>query len=161
MSQLELSGPIVESINYLAALTSDAFISLQNALREAKLTLSVDELAYQVSTTAQEVSKAQAEGILQTVLSLYSAQRQYGFDSEQLLRNIGLSIESQLPKEQSSRALERLKSLLNDNEALSLISKAMDVCTEHDKLFRSVRIITDVRPIFRDDETQYLCPQRW
>jgi hypothetical protein len=45
---------------------------------------------------------------------------------------------------------ERLSTLLN-LECLLLAARAMDIGTEHDRVFHDARIFTDVRPVFGPD----------
>lgn len=151
MGQLELSPAVIGVVKHLATLDAPVFDSLKSALSQTKLTFSVDELAQQICKRVDSLNIEQAEGILRTLMSIYSTHRESKLDWEELLVSLGQSIGSTLSESELDNAMKRIRELLQSSESIQLIAKAMDVYNEHEKLFRSSRILTDIRPIFRDD----------
>ena len=152
MGQFELSRTVISVVKRLSALNISSFNSLRGAVAGAKLTFSIDELVQQVYKKVDSVDTEQVEGTLHTLLSIYSAHRDSKLDWDELFAKFSRSLGDELSKEELETAIVRLRELIESGDSIQLISKAMDVCNERDKVFQSSRILTDVRPIFRDDE---------
>jgi len=152
VGQFELSPAVIEAVKRLATLDSPSFNSLKGAMSQAKLTFSVDELAQQVSEQVGSLNAEQAEGILRTLMSIYSAHRDHRLDWDELLVSFSQSLGGALSGSELENTMQRVRELLQSSETIQLIAKAMDVYNEHEKVFRTSRILTDIRPIFRDDD---------
>ncbi len=152
MGTFELSPAVFGVVKRLADLKPTEFDVLKSALSTTKLTFSVDELASQVSEKVEVISIDQAEGILRTLMSIFSAHRDTKLDWNELLDSFMLSLAGELSEIERRTARQRLLALVQNSESIQLIAKAMDVYNEHERVFRASRIISDVRPIFRDDD---------
>jgi len=152
VGQFEFSDNVVMVVKRISELDDQSFSSLRKALADAKLTFSIEELAVQISKNITSLTIAESEGIIRTVLSMYSAQRDSKHDWNELFFAFRKSLGAELFEQQLEIALLRMRQLAEGSESIKLIGKAMTVCNEQDKVFLSSRILSDVRPIFRDDE---------
>ena len=86
--------------------------------------------------------------IVQTLIGLSLTRVRFDAPLDQFVRDISRTIKKDVGVLQ-----ERLKVLL-DADVLLRSARAFDVQHEHEKIFRSARIISDVRPIFNSTGTE-------
>lgn len=72
---------------------------------------------------------------------------------EELARGVSQASELDLPHDRREKLANRLVDLLAVDVA-AMIAKADGVITDHEHVFRSVRILTDVRAVFPDDPSR-------
>jgi hypothetical protein len=122
-----------------------------DALGRAK-TVNLRDLTALVATNLPTLALNEVREIVQTLLSLYSARTAMDMTVDSFVTDLitaAKQIQPELP--QPPEALqETLKSLLSVRP-LSMISKARGVHTDHENTFCSVRILTDLRPVFDVD----------
>jgi hypothetical protein len=112
--------------------------------------LSTTELARCISAAGQSLT-VPPEDVLDAIFSLIAERGYLGWSDEELPDKLSRSRDLDLDDESRARLAELLGPLL-DADAIALAAKATDVLSEHENVFLSSRVLTDIRPIFpRDD----------
>lgn len=136
-------------------LTDDEFGALANALKQAdpaEGTL-VDELVHRVTEAVSRLSPRSARGMVRALLSVESARTVHGNTLAGFANSIATSETLDLSPEEAASLATRIE-LLTEIPAVAVTAKAMSIADEHDRVFHSARILTDIRPVFGDDATQ-------
>lgn len=95
--------------------------------------------------------------ILKAVLSLYSLREKANLSTEELIQHIlkGLQIENDehlnLSEHEITNLENRLKSFLSIYGNLEISSKSSELLVEHQNIYYSSRLVSDIRPIFNSD----------
>jgi hypothetical protein len=121
------------------------------ALEKAK-SLNVRELTALVTAGLPSLAIKEAREIVQTLLSLYSART--GMDMTVDLFVTELLTAAKQVQAREPQPLETLQKTLSDLlsvRPLSMISKARGIHADHENTFCTVRILTDLRPVFDVD----------
>jgi hypothetical protein len=132
-------------------MSPDHFDAIEAALKAAEPRLRPSDLAREVANKARAVPEA--TDIVESVASLASAQAETSMKMDDLATEVSNS--KDLPLEPTERALlkDRLIRLLRV-EPLVVTGKALDVLHEDQRTFHSVRVLTDLRPVFREEASQ-------
>lgn len=91
--------------------------------------------------------------MLQALISLYSVGSGSGWTTTTVAEQVARSPDLDLDDAERTRFVERVGAALRV-DALFLAAKTLDVMTEHANVFVGARVLTDVRPIFRDDVSE-------
>lgn len=99
-----------------------------------------------------------AKSILRQALALHGLIKQRGFESFPLLEAVTAAIrkEATWSGDEIVRwtgLLPQLNNLLN-LQAVHLVSATLDLSYEHENIYASARILTDIRPVFSRDATK-------
>jgi hypothetical protein len=136
----------------LMALEPSVRKSLEEQLARTRGVLSPDKLAAVVSTAAK-LDVGPISRIIRMLLSLYTAREDKAAselageicDAAQALGNEKLK-----PKDGNWEGFRtQLTSLLSLDDSLGIVSKALNVMREHAHVYCTARVLTDVRPIFK------------
>jgi hypothetical protein len=159
MPKKTLSPPVPITIpgEYIAGFTKLIELSAENsrlvadALGKAK-SVSVRDLTMLVVENLPSLAVKDAREIVQTLLSLYFARASADVKIEQFVKDlIAAAKQSELPMPPfTDSAVESLTALLSV-KTLSMISKARGLHFDHENTFCSVRVLTDLRPVFDAD----------
>jgi hypothetical protein len=140
-------GPLRQFFE-LSSEGADAIIDQLGALPAFTAT---PELRRTVSEVWPRLSPAEAEAITLALISL--AQQRSNWELDELARLVSESPDLEIPnerREQFGAVLQRLIEL----EVLATTAKALAVLTRHEHVFQDARIMTDIRPVFRDDPSE-------
>jgi len=131
-------------------LSSEQSQLVANALEEAK-SVSARGLTTLVVKNLPSLAAKDAREIVQTLLSLYNARASTDIKVGQFAKELMAAAKQiDIPTSHSADALQSLTALLSV-KSLSMISKARGIHTDHENIFCSVRILTDLRPVFDVD----------
>ena len=99
--------------------------------------------------TANDLSPDDARLVMNALNTMYRIRAYAGVPLEEFISDICESLveDNELKTDDVPRLRERLTRVL-DVEALSVAAKALTLLNEHERLFCSVRIITDARPVY-------------
>lgn len=158
MSQLRTTNPeltvpryVRRGLEKLAGLTKESTQELLSVLKEEKASLSGSSMLQRIAARIEE-----AEGlndIIYMLLSIYRARQEYGLSTDTLVERMSSDIEELgLSQDQQGQLKERLLEFLSI-KSLAVTAKAANVMTSHERIFRKARILTDVRPIFEEDDS--------
>lgn len=143
----------VEPLVHFARLTDSQARGLFVALRDFPLTLRRDEIVEGVIART-ELPRAEVAGIVRVLLTLYALRAAHGLSSDELADLLVSAAERsdtpelKLDEAASGRFRNQIRDFLSLDQSVGVISKAIDVAIQHDKLLHQARIITDIRPVF-------------
>ncbi len=147
----------MRAIRRLADVDAEKFSTFKSATKSAGLTLSVDELAERFSA-ATNLNTDETRDFTHLIVALDAAKLEHSLSLSQLLTDIEEELSNLVSAEiltdaAAKQGLSRIRELLEQDTSLHLISKAINVFTEHQRVFQSCRILTDIRPVFLDSES--------
>ncbi len=149
------SNSYVRGINGLIGLTRDQAEGLISALQtEQPIYYEPGQLTRHLQSKVAIDPKVLSQ-IIQALVSLYTTRAVTGLPVSEFVdlacetgQKRGLNLAD-------PQVLERLKqnlvALLEVEGSLAVVSKAVNVVTEQDRIFSQARVVTDLRPVFRED----------
>lgn len=155
MAQLRIPKQYQVGIKKLYALNDKVAQELLYILTAEKPVLSRKKFIACVSSKVEGVEIGDIEEIISTLLALHSFRAFIDKTIPDFVEDIAYAqnlTDLEIPSEGQERIKERLVNFLS-SKTLSVTAKALDVLTEHERVFDSVRIITDVRSIFGEGLT--------
>lgn len=138
----------IDAIAALRDMTGDQFEELKASLEEVSSFAGTSGLI-EYAARAESLTAEDAQSIVLALLSLYAQLKFHGWTSEDLAS--GVSRSDDLPKPDNPDQLAQRLQLLLDLDSVVTTGRALDLLTEHEHLFHSARILTDIRPVFGDD----------
>ena len=154
MAPIRIPKRELPSLKKLAEIDQSCFASFISALEAARPTLTPRQFANQISDKVGTIASEDLLTILNTVFALYGMKEKGGGSSEDLADSVSKaaaeskSKDIRFPAEKQALLKDRLKLLLDLDKPLAVTSKALDVMTEHERIFCGARILTDMRPVF-------------
>ena len=138
-------------VTRIAALSTTDFNRFLEAIRTAQPALSIDHLATEVS---QALSGIEDVGeIVYTLASMNRFRLRAGHTVEQFVSEIAASVDADAeptPSFDRMEFSERVSALLNA-ESLLVSVRANDLQRNHDRVFLSARVASDIRSVFDPD----------
>jgi hypothetical protein len=119
-------------------------------------TLLVDlEQSVAASSSVQNLSPTDAKQLIDAITSMSAVRASAGVSLDQFIADVCESLreEEELTSTQEPAFRERLAKALSI-EILNVKAKALALSNEHEHLFCSARIFTDMRPIYGEDPSQ-------
>lgn len=144
-------------IKLLLAMEDEAFQFLLTALEAESPSLNSEKLFQSISQSIQNVDNAVLANIIEILKSFYDFRSSRKLDNNDAIEQIISScIEDESLSDifdEGSKFLfrERLLSILDSENSLSLAYKILNVTRDQERLFLESRILTDIRTIFRSD----------
>lgn len=129
------------------------FDALADALAEATPVLRPESLAASIASTVSSLSEPALTELFSALTSLTGLGRLQNATVEEIAERLAASEDLETPKEERDRFAGRVAQTL-DSRTVRILGKAVDLGTEHDKVFVGARVLTDVRPIFGEDAAQ-------
>jgi len=126
---------------------------LPAVLKAVTPTLQVESLANSLSSQFG-FDAGRMRQLMSMLLSMYSARLEHETSAAEFTEAIfrwARACEKPELASPSDRARAVLADILSLDQSLGLIAKALSVMSEHERMFMSGRIVTDIRPIFRPD----------
>jgi len=156
MAQIRIPSHQKKALEAFVALPKESTEALLLALQRVKPTLSPRQLARQVASQVK-VPVSDIQEILQLIASLEIVAHTSRRPKEAVAADVAKAIsdEQLTGKELTSDEVDSLKSKLLsflELQILEITAKAADVLLQHKTIFVSSRVITDVRPIFSEEE---------
>ena len=134
-----------------AEISDDEFRSVVAAISERGRLLTHEDLLNRIGEAAPSLAPFVHEFVVALVSLISSAPSDPAAASEMAL---SLSADPALKQDATGQArfAERIQQLVTIRD-LRVAAKALDVSTEYEHVFSSARVLTDVRPVFPDDDT--------
>jgi hypothetical protein len=141
----------------IATMPSDEFDAFLEALRSSSPSVSVRDYSERVAAALTEDPEKVYDWIVM-LAGAFAAFERSGVDLDQFVSDVAGSAEkkaseSLAPVRDWQSARDRLRSLLSLHDTLGLTAKALSVVAESERLYCASRIISDLRPIFRADDS--------
>jgi hypothetical protein len=138
----------------LAVLDNEVFVKLLDVMKNSPPTLHIEDIA-SLAYKEHSIDREDASDIVRSILSLYSFRETEYFSTNQLVVEISEALQSELSDELSRKTItqlqKRLLEFLEIRGPLEIASKAADLIVEHENVFSSSRVLTDLRPIFKPE----------
>ncbi len=133
--------------------------SLKEALKRASPRLVLPELIEQIASSVP-FSEEDASKVISVLASFYSLKVEkrltFGKFFDELLEALKQTgnKDLQLSGEHASEFRKHLEELLSLDESLGVTTRALGVMVEHEHVWQSGRVLTDLRPVFGLDATE-------
>lgn len=143
---LILKDEFKQVLSKLLNLHKESQRELYTALKAIKPAFSSKSVIAQISSQISSIEQSDLREIVFAIIILYRILDKNDLTSEQLTEEIIGSVDHN--EEQSDSARVFLADILSIGNSLAITSKASEVIAQHENPLRSVRILTDLRPIF-------------
>lgn len=150
MPSLRVPPSFVASFKALRDMDPAEFDALAEALAEATPVLRPESLAAAIAPTVTSLPVPALTEILSALTSLTGLGRLQNATAAEIAERLAESHDLETPTEERERFAGRVARSL-ESRAVRLLGKAVDLRTEHDKVFVGARVLTDVRPIFGEE----------
>jgi len=140
----------------LLSLSGETIQKMITALRKLDPTLDISDLATRIATEISLVPD-ETEDIFHMLLTLYVVRSTQGYSLVEFVDALCSAIESLDQPEFKpidtdwSRFKKDLADILSLDQSLGLSAKAVEVQQEYQHIFCNARILTDLRPVFKDE----------
>jgi hypothetical protein len=122
-----------------------------DALEKAK-SVSARDLTALVIENLPSLAAKDARDIVQTLLSLYSVRASVDTQVDPFVKDLIVAAkQAEIPMPEITDTISESLMALLSVKTLSMISKARGIHTDHENTFCSVRVLTDLRPVFDAD----------
>lgn len=149
---LRVPRQFITAFEMLGQLPEEQFDAVNAALATARPAFRVEALCASVKAAGATLPEEQLSEILGAVQSFTGLRRLNGWTSEEAVELLMSSPDLSTEKEPASTALHHRLVTLLESRPVQLLSKAIDVASEHDRVFIGTRILSDLRPLFPDHE---------
>ncbi len=158
MSTLSIPEEALPDLKLIATIHDGAFEALLAIVSEVGATLTWNKLREKVSQKTATDGRGDAAALLRPTFNLYRWKQKTNSSPQQVADAVvSSSIVSEsedFSDERKEKLRERIAQLLNLDSSLGVTAKAIDVMTEHERIFCSARIISDIRPVFAGKEDE-------
>ena len=138
----------------LVAMSQEERERVVNEIREAAPALDLGVLAEKVASST-ELDEDRALGLVRMLASLYRAREETPVDQfvDDVCDAAQASGKARLqPTDENGDSFRRdLKALLSCDQSLGVTAKATDIRLQHQNVYCRARILTDIRPVFKQD----------
>lgn len=159
MARLRVPPAAQEGLVLLVKLSEPQTIALKQALRQAGPALALPELIEQTASGVR-LPDDQVAKIISVLASLYSAKVERDLTSERFSEELFDALKRsgnkdlQLSEPGASQFRKDLEELLSLDESLGVTTRALALMAEHEHVWQSGRVLTDLRPVFGLDAGQ-------
>jgi len=144
-------APYVDAFTSLARLDMAEFDRLTAALQAAQPTIQIDDLTDSVYRALGDPwSRNELLAVLGATTSLSSVRRANDWTASEVGERIAWAPNLELSDEERSTLHRRVEDVVSVT-CVALLGKAVDLATEHDKVYIASQSVTDLRPLFGDD----------
>lgn len=153
------SIPVPESyqagVDALVRINDGQYLQLLSALKSAEPAMFSAGLTSQVAPALDGVKTSAVQQIVEALVVMYGVRARAGMAASEFANGIRNGVDDfegvEFSEDDKNRLEERLTDLLEIEKSIGITAKASGVISEHEHTFCSVRVITDVRPIYKDD----------
>lgn len=148
----------VPAIRAIMEMPADAFEALISAISNATPTFTPQKLARNILPRLKGFAGPDLFQILNTTCGLYYVKANKNIPADELAESVSQSVVEQAPEkdkpspEKRQQLRDRLIRLLGLDKTLAVTAKAVDLRTEHERVFCNARILSDIRPVFANSE---------
>jgi len=137
------------AVQKLASLSEDEASQLLEAVESETGQLYPQKLVERVVPKLPTLDKGTVEEILSALVSLSYTRSATGLSPEAVATALLTSDDLEVPEPDRSRVQDLVEKLL-DSDAIAITGKAVSVLTAHQRTFSSARVLTDIRPVFKN-----------
>ncbi len=148
---LRIPPPYQAPLRALSRLAKADWDQLSTAFKSLPAQLTAPDLAARMLEVAPSLSD-EASPAVSALLSLVTLVDEGNRDASGVAHDVSTSPDLDIPHSRQKRFAEALADLLC-TDALTLVARAGQLLVDHEHIFQAARVLTDVRPVFRDDVT--------
>lgn len=152
MAQIEIPESMKPGLQRLRALSEDFAQELLDTLREEKPSLGSREFSSRVGSKVQRIEPKEASQVVAALISLQSVIDYFDWSKDKFVDDLIKSSGLEIPEGEQSAFRERLLQFLAVN-SIVVTAKAFNILSSHEHTLNNVRILTDIRPIFQEDDS--------
>ncbi len=137
-----------QSLSFLMSKSHEERKKFAEVLGSVPAATDLETLASELNK-ATSIERAAARGIVRMLFTLYSARAEAGVSADRMAEDVLDAAPGEL-ESPSDRSVFRsdLVALLSLEDTLGVTARALEVMHQHEHLYCSSRLFTDVRPIF-------------
>ena len=158
MSTISIPAEALPDLKKIASFEDGFFEALVATVSEIGATLTWRQLQEKVSEKIGSSEKDDAMSVLRPTFNLYRWKQKTGSSPEQVAEAVASSSlvteSGDFTDDLKLKLKNRVGRLLDLDKSLGVTAKAIDVMTEHERIFCSARIISDIRPVFAEKEEE-------
>lgn len=159
MAMLKIPRQYQTGISKLLKLNDKSIDELSSAIQQASPTLQPKDFTSRVASKVSSVDSKDIDQIIMTLVALYRVREERSLSMPDFAEEVCQAVERSDAKELSFSDKQHreffrahLIKLLSIEESLGVVSKAVGVLTEHERILIESRILTDIRSIFANPE---------
>jgi len=156
-ASLTIPEEALPDLKRIAELDDKLFNSLLSAIGESTPALTRDQFARKISERVKIPDEADLQAVLRAAFSLYMVKERAELSAREISEAVidsALISQAEFPPDKKEMLRNRLTVLLDFDESLGISVKALDVMTEHERIFCGARILSDIRPVFSDHQLE-------
>jgi hypothetical protein len=144
----------IQAIRKIVALSDASAAELEQALKTSEFTSNSDEMAEHIRERVGTIPFDELKDITDALYGLYWVREFSGVSEPQFLKDVVASVRSNTELAIDTKAIPSIKTRfkrLLSIEPLSIISKAIGLQRDGERIYCEARIISDIRPVFTKD----------
>jgi hypothetical protein len=151
---LNIPSQIRSAIARLHSLSDSEFDGLMSGLEKVEPGVVNRDVLAGIAAAAPDLKEDDVERIFQSVMALHMARSTAETPVEQFSVEIANELQETGPERlklneaERERFVKRLKKIFSF-DSLTIAAKSRDLQTDHDHIYLTSRVVTDVRPVFR------------
>lgn len=155
MTQWDMGVPsrFRDAVYALSRLGDEEASEILDALSSGGPYVSQRSIATHLEASSKMTEDLAADDLASLLLSVHVVRDARDASVQEVAEVLSGSRDLELESEDRDRLAQHLEMLM-EAAGLDAVAKAWDVQTEHDRIFVSARILTDIRPVFGDDADQ-------
>ena len=152
MPTMRVPDRFVPAFAMLRDMSLAMYASLLQAISGANPTLRSSALAASICE-GSDFAPDEVGALVDALTSLAGLRRVQDVSADEMSHRVAASPDLETPEHEQEAFAGRITELA-ESTPIRLLGKALDMGTEHDRVFVAARILTDLRPIFGDDVTE-------
>jgi hypothetical protein len=146
--RIDLPSFVRDALFLLLNASDESVQHVQDALAVAAPQLTARQLTEGIPFEGTAIDPGDARAIVEAIVSLYMLREQSSMSIEDILASVCESLELQHADPRTANLRRKLGGLLALGGALEVTARAVALFLEHQRVFRSARIVSDLRPVF-------------
>jgi hypothetical protein len=159
MSALDIPDEYEYGIKLLLQMNDEIGKKFIKALSESQPTLYIENLVESVSQKLKDIlTPSNVKDMIEALLALYGVRDSLDVETSEFIKNLEEAVLESESFSNISNNLQISKPLITElldlDEPLSIASKAFNILLDHERVFLSSKILTDIRPIFSNRKVE-------
>ena len=152
MASLKIPDEALPDLKKIADINESLFNSFYSVVSKTSPTLRPSQFEQLIVSKTKGIPRGTVRSILSAIFFFYKLKEKLEISARDLTESVVSSAKVSTSGDFSTKSREKLKKrldlLLNLDKSLGVTAKALDVMTEHERIFCSARIVSDIRPVF-------------
>lgn len=140
----------VPVLTWLANLSTDEFNLLLASLTTDEPAQSRTELGNRLQEVIPDTPPGQGAALVRELFSLHTLHFSHDWDVKDIAEIVSSDQSIKIDDAQRPELQRRIDIFMSD-PMMARLAKAYDISSEHENVFHTARILTDVRPVFEDE----------